>query len=722
MGSRVLQDVSANSGSTSLHRESSTGRSSLAAIVSVKKLRRTAGSYCRATLAMALLMHLFCGPAREVSAQQSTPSHRLLGNGLPTMGGGQSQMELLRRLQLLSGAAQAKGNDLLNSQKADPQMLDSLQRAMQSLQGLKGESPNENPRDQQRPGRNSDNSLPTPGRSGDSQGSQPQPGSQPRDNEKKSNPDRSAMQRIAEQMGLSLDGPDDQSTGTDTTGSDDRPRTTTSKPSAGQGRNAPRRPLPPGGVPVRPSGQEPQSGLPDSESQRRNGDGLSNGQSPQISPDGAGSRSGTTNADDPPKSSMRSLIDWLAGRDSAKSDNGQVTPGGPSPSTEGSLAGSNDSRNNSGAGTTQEPTTGTGRVATGTTGNRNDSIAGRDSTPLPQPSTGSDWFPGGGLAPPRKPGSNTNGEPDRNLQGTTDISDQTGNAMVAGPGQANGSGGNDDAATPQPQTAEDRLKSQRDERLDDLRDSSKSLRQKLIDIAKLARTESGRTSSPDSETSATEVDGLQAVLTDALAEATKGLAEHVDEMVTRDRFARSEQGRWQPGRQEERGGAFGRIGRFGNRASDWLADTVEPETMPLPGTDAGFSDSGPADTSNLINVFLALLIGGGVFYWLQQRKRVAGLISNAEATRTVAPATLNSRQDIVHAFHDLAARCPTLIADWWTHDRAAQALAVSRPDVNVEVRQLAQLYEQARYLPDESALTDEQLAAAKAAWLRCRKS
>ena len=67
----------------------------------------------------------------------------------------------------------------------------------------------------------------------------------------------------------------------------------------------------------------------------------------------------------------------------------------------------------------------------------------------------------------------------------------------------------------------------------------------------------------------------------------------------------------------------------------------------------------------------------------------------------------------MQAFHDLAARCPAVMADWWTHDRAARALAISRPDVDDEVRQLAQLYEQARYQSEDSALTDEQLAAAK---------
>ena len=104
------------------------------------------------------------------------------------------------------------------------------------------------------------------------------------------------------------------------------------------------------------------------------------------------------------------------------------------------------------------------------------------------------------------------------------------------------------------------------------------------------------------------------------------------------------------------------------------------------------------------------------------KKRVEAKLQSSQSARSSVPANLQNRQDIVQAFHDLAARCPAVMADWWTHDRAARALAISRPDVDDEVRQLAQLYEQARYQSEDSALTDEQLAAAKAAWLRCRKS
>jgi hypothetical protein len=135
-----------------------------------------------------------------------------------------------------------------------------------------------------------------------------------------------------------------------------------------------------------------------------------------------------------------------------------------------------------------------------------------------------------------------------------------------------------------------------------------------------------------------------------------------------------------------------------------------------------FEGAGSAGFPISTELLIALVLVGGFAFWLLQKKRGGAKLQSLHSARSSAPANLQNRQDIVQAFHDLADRCPAVMADWWTHDRAAQALATSRPDVDDEVRQLAQLYEQARYQPEESALTDKQLATAKAAWLRCRKS
>ena len=265
----------------------------------------------------------------------------------------------------------------------------------------------------------------------------------------------------------------------------------------------------------------------------------------------------------------------------------------------------------------------------------------------------------------------------------------------------------------------DRLNAQREERLDEVRDSKKTLRQKLADIAKLARSESDQNAASDDPASSRTGDSLQSAFVEALAEATKGLAEQVDEIVTDDRFSRRDRGR-QPSRRE-RGGPFGQFAGLGNRANEWFVDAVdsdEPATSVMSSGLSGISPDGGFSPGLLAGLFIVC----GMVFWMLQQKRSGAQSQSGYSTLSPAPANLQNRQDIVQAFHDLAARCPAVMADWWTHDRAAQALATSRPDVDEEVRQLAQLYEQARYLPAESSLTDEQLAAAKAAWLRCRTS
>lgn len=693
--------------------------------------------YRSAILMVVIVVSFAGGSIHPVVAQQSTPSHRMLGSGLPTFGGSASQMELLRRLQMLSGAAQAKGQDLLNSKQTDPQTLDSLQRAMQQLQGMNRQPPEGNlpnlpepegpvsngpsaagsgrggpgqdgPRgDEQRgDGRSG------VGNDGEIDGTQRRPENRSPDDHRDENVDRSALRRLAEKMGLSLGQPRRPSTGTGRNGQDglpeDRelgepqPRESRSGTvgTSGESRSPGSSPFPPG------RSEELNAGQPGSLAEEPHAPNRLSGTPAQSdNPDRALSR--RTGRSNPGTAET--------GRNGA----GSLVPGSPAADVTGN---GNPLQNEAG---------------------RSNQGSGRSETPPPEEAPKSsmrslmDWLAGRSSSKSddgqASPGSSTNspdgtsvasseaGRPVGTSQGNSH--NGTGNAAVTGTPSTELTEDNHDATrAADAESAEDRLKAQRNERLDDVRDSSKSLRQKLIDIAKLARSESGQTSSSTAESSREPSDGLQAVFTDMLAEATKELTEHVDDLVTRERVARSERGRWRSEGRNERGGPLGRIGRIGDQATEWLADTVEPETRPVTESDAGLSGSGLTESISPVAVFLILLTGGGIIYWLLHRTADARLVNDGNAGHSPAPATLRNRQDIVQAFHDLAARCPISIADWWTHDRAATALAVTRPDRTDDVRQLAQLYEQARYLPDESSLSEEQLAAAKAAWLRCRKS
>lgn len=262
------------------------------------------------------------------------------------------------------------------------------------------------------------------------------------------------------------------------------------------------------------------------------------------------------------------------------------------------------------------------------------------------------------------------------------------------------------------------------ERLDEIRDSSRSFQQKLAEIAQVARAETRLNSDQPGEgnSGSSTAGSLQSAFVDALADATKGLAEQLQDFSTEDRFTRSD--RWnRRERRSQRRDPFERFGSFGERANSWFVGMAEPASRS--GSDRNLSvrgiGFGGGDFPTDRFLLAAILIAGAGWYFYS-RKNAASRNAIIGGGSQTLPRTLQTRHDVVQAFHDLAARCPAVAADWWTHERAAIALATSTPEADADVRLLAELYEQARYLPEDASLSDEQLAVAKAAWLRCRKS
>ena len=696
-------------------------------------------------------------------AQESTRSHRLLGNGLPSLSGGQSQMELFRRLQMLSGAAQAKGKTPADSPLADPEALRRLQQAMQSLQKLNPEPfKNTPPGQQATPPGNDDSS--TDNRSSGS------PQTLPRDRNAKSNPpkpgspaDRSALQRIAEQMGLSLDGPDGIAPNSGTPGADPPARQPRSNDRSVAGSNprdqspntpsAPTLSAPtsedrfPGLDPAQPGNDRNSSANKNSDNSASPG-GTAGRPSPQQAPSsnppgrsGAGGSTPGSNPRpvpgqevgepaEPPKGTIQSWLDWMKKQDQSGKGGGLSSdPSGALPDRSRATQ-----SGTPGDGRSPQPRTGTGSPPRNSGQRRDDSATGRASIPKEPAAPDTSWFPGGSIAPPRSQQSGTGQGNSTTTQGGTNRRGTQPGGSDQRPGEDQTSGDNSPRAkTPSPdgsnsdvetdsatQSAQDRLNAQRQERLDEVRDSKKTLRQKLADIAKLARSESNDNEASDVATESGAGDSLQSAFVEALAEATKGLAEQVDEIVTDDRFSRQDRG--SRSSRRDRGGPFRQFAGLGNRASEWFVDAVEPAAPSTSIMDNGLSGSADDGSRRSSGLLAGLLIVCGLVFWMLRKKRIDAQSQSGYSRLSPAPANLQNRQDIVQAFHDLAARCPDVLADWWTHDRAAQALASARPDVDEEVRQLARLYEQARYSPADSSLTDEQLAAAKAAWLRCRTS
>ncbi len=159
-------------------------------------------------------------------------------------------------------------------------------------------------------------------------------------------------------------------------------------------------------------------------------------------------------------------------------------------------------------------------------------------------------------------------------------------------------------------------------------------------------------------------------------------------------------------------GIFDRVGEATQTANDWAIDFSGDESpaaaTPSLGRRAG---------SRWIALSgLALVVGLAViaFAFLRNRNFFSGELAEINAPQP--PNQLQTRRDVVQAFHALAARFPSVLPNWWPHRRAATALADANPNQEQAIHTLANLYEAARYMPEDAELTQDQLESARRAF------
>ena len=121
----------------------------------------------------------------------------------------------------------------------------------------------------------------------------------------------------------------------------------------------------------------------------------------------------------------------------------------------------------------------------------------------------------------------------------------------------------------------------------------------------------------------------------------------------------------------------------------------------------------------LAGVLAALAIA---FFGLRHVKlRSANAAELQFAGSPLKPADINSRADVVRAFHEFALRSAQSVQSWWTHRTVQQAILEKTPEYRAAVETLANTYEQARYLPVEQELSPEQLESARSALQQCSR-
>lgn len=259
---------------------------------------------------------------------------------------------------------------------------------------------------------------------------------------------------------------------------------------------------------------------------------------------------------------------------------------------------------------------------------------------------------------------------------------------------------------------------------DDASDSSLTLTERLTRLADRARVDSlggsrsGSGNSGSGGSSWLKNAGLQS----ALARAMEGAADSIARHATLSQ--ETEQGRPDPqsrqrGSEDEGPGATAWISELASRAT--AASESAHESMASSSTPSR-SDRSSAFGGTGFLLPLLLIAGAGAAAWWLQRRRPESETDLAIRAAARMPRTIRNREDIVTAFHVIAARAPEVAATWWTHRRAALAMAEADPKSQAAVETLTALYEQARYLPRDAAMTPEQLAEASQAVQRIRRS
>ena len=177
----------------------------------------------------------------------------------------------------------------------------------------------------------------------------------------------------------------------------------------------------------------------------------------------------------------------------------------------------------------------------------------------------------------------------------------------------------------------------------------------------------------------------------------------------------------------------GSLSRLRKGAADLFSGIAKAPTQADEKITTGSSKDIVSDTagdSSLMMVVVSIFVIVGILIILMALgARQTGLWTKDGESRingtAVRPHEIRTRQDVVKAFHQLTGRRlnPSLspVEAWWTHRDAARQISLMSPPLQNAVHVLADVYEQARYLPGDYQLSDDQLSDVRDALSQCEK-
>ena len=127
--------------------------------------------------------------------------------------------------------------------------------------------------------------------------------------------------------------------------------------------------------------------------------------------------------------------------------------------------------------------------------------------------------------------------------------------------------------------------------------------------------------------------------------------------------------------------------------------------------------------SGRVWLILVLLLVGLVMFFLLARKRIeqatAARVAEAELAKEILTEGIRTRADVVRAFHRFVLRRAQPVATWWNHRYVALRLTEASPQLRSVISDLASVYEHARYLPPEVALSSDEIDRVQTALKQC---
>jgi hypothetical protein len=168
-------------------------------------------------------------------------------------------------------------------------------------------------------------------------------------------------------------------------------------------------------------------------------------------------------------------------------------------------------------------------------------------------------------------------------------------------------------------------------------------------------------------------------------------------------------------------------------ANGWLSNVVsppKPRSITVPAASAGTTSSrgmtipqGP-DSRSTFGLLALLAVLGLAWYFTPQLIVAFKQTPQRETVLSdvIHPADIRSRFDVVRAFHQFALRRASLTAEWWTHRAVEQHVVQESPSLQPVIHTLTDLYEQARYLPEDAQFGPDQIESARRALAQCEEN